>query len=46
MTDAKFVKRKRPKYTRAIILLLVLILIIYLFYNMESLLSVFFEAQE
>lgn len=46
MTDAKFVKRKKPNYTRAIILLIVLILIIFLFYNIETLLSGFFETQE
>jgi len=46
MTDAKFVKRKRPNYIRAIILLVILVLILFLFYNIETLLSGFFEIQE
>jgi len=46
MTDAKFVKRKRPNYIRAIILLVILLLILFLFYNIETLLSGFFEIQE
>ena len=46
MTEAKFVKRKRPNYIRAIILLVILILVILLFYNIESLLSGLFEIKE
>jgi len=46
MTDAKFVKRKRPNYIRAIILLAILVLILFLFFNIETLLSGFFEIQE
>lgn len=45
MTDAKFVKRKRPNYVRAIILLVILILIIFLFYNIETLLTGLFEIK-
>jgi hypothetical protein len=46
MTDAKFVKRKRPNYIKAIILLVILILVIFLFYNIETLLSGLFEIKE
>lgn len=46
MTDAKFVKRKKPNYVRAIILLVILILVIFLFYNIETILSGLFEIQE
>jgi len=46
MTDAKFVKRKRPNYVRAIILLVILILVIFLFYAIEPLLSGLFEIKE
>lgn len=45
MTDAKFVKRKRPNYVRAIILLVILILVIFLFYNIETLLTGLFEIK-
>ncbi len=46
MTDAKFVKRKRPNYVKAIILLVILILVIFLFYNIETLLSGLFDIKE
>ena len=46
MTDAKFVKRKKPNYVRALILVVILILVIFLFYNIETLLSGLFEIQE
>jgi hypothetical protein len=46
MTEAKFVKRKRPNYVRAIILLVILILVIFVFYNIETLLSGLFEIKE
>jgi len=45
MTDAKFVKRKRPNYVRAMILLVILILVIFLFYNIETLLTGLFEIK-
>ena len=46
MTEAKFVKRKKPNYVRAIILLVILILVIFLFYNVETLFSFLFEIKE
>jgi len=46
MTDTKFVKRKKPNYTRAIILLIILIIVLYLFFNVDGLLSGLFEVQE
>ena len=46
MTEAKFVKRKRPNYVRAIILLVILILVIFVFYNIETLFSFLFEIKE
>ncbi len=46
MTEAKFVKRKRPNYVRAIILLVILILVIFVFYNVETLFSFLFEIKE
>jgi len=46
MTDAKFIKRKRPNYIKALILLVILILVIFLFYNIETLLSGLFEIIE
>ncbi len=46
MTEAKFVKRKRPNYVRAIILLVILILVVFVFYNIETLLSFLFEVKE
>jgi len=46
MTDAKFVKRKRPNYVRALILAVILVLVIFLFYNIETILSGLFEINE
>ncbi len=46
MTDTKFVKRKKPNYIRALILVVILILVVFLFYNIETLLSGLFEIQE
>ncbi len=46
MTDTKFIKRKHPNYVRAIILVVILILVIFLFYNIETLFSGLFDIQE
>jgi len=46
MTDAKFIKRKKPNYKRAIILVIILIVILVLFYNMDALLSGLFDIKE
>ena len=46
MTEAKFVKRKKPNNVRAIILFVILILVIFLFYNIETLFSFLFEIKE
>jgi len=46
MTDAKFIKRKKPNYKRAIILVIVLIVILLLIYNMDALLSGLFDIKE
>jgi len=46
MTDAKFIKRKKPNYKRAIILVIVLIIILLLFYNVEALFTGLFEIKE
>ena len=45
MTETKFVKRKKPNYKRAIILLIILILVLYLFFNVDNLLSALFEVK-
>lgn len=46
MTDAKFIKRKRPNYKRAIILVIILIIILVIFYNVEALFTGLFEVKE
>ena len=46
MTDAKFIKLKKPNYKRAIILVIILIVILVLFYNMDTLLSGLFDIKE
>ena len=46
MTDTKFIKRKKPNYVRAIILVVILLLVIFLFYNIETLLSGLFDIKE
>lgn len=46
MSDTKFIKRKRPKYIKAIILVVILILVLFLFYNIETLISGLFTIQE
>lgn len=46
MTDTKFIKRKRPKYVRMIILLVILVLVMFLFYSIETILSGLFTIQE
>ncbi len=43
MKEAKFVKRKKPNYKRAIVLILVLLGVLYLFSNLESILSLFLK---
>lgn len=44
MTETKFVKRKKPNYIRAIVLLILLIIALFLFFNVDNLLSGLFEA--
>jgi len=44
MAATKFIKRKKPNYVRAIILIVILILVVFLFYNMETLISGFLEV--
>ncbi len=39
MKDSKFVKRKKPNYKRAIILVIVLAVVLYLFNNLERLME-------
>jgi len=46
MTDTKFVKRKKPNYIRALILIVILILVVFLFYNMDTILSGIFEMKD
>ena len=46
MSDTKFIKRKRPNYVKAIILVVILVLVIFLFYNIETLISGLFSFQE
>ena len=46
MAATKFVKRKKPNFKRAIILLLILILVLLLFYNMDNIISGFLEVKE
>ncbi|MGA9271172.1 MAG: hypothetical protein WBV45_11165 [Lutimonas sp.] len=46
MTETKFVKRKKPNYIRALILLILLIVALVLFFNVDSLLSGLFEVSD
>jgi len=46
MTETKFVKRKKPNIKRIIILLILLAIILFLFFNVDSLLSGLFEVRE
>lgn len=39
----RFKKRKKPNYKRAIILLLILLAIVYLWFNAESIIAQFFN---
>lgn len=46
MSDTKFIKRKRPNYKRVIILLVILVIIAFIFYNIETLLTGLFEVRD
>ena len=46
MSDPKFIKRKKPNVKRIIILLVILVVIAFIFYNIETLLSGLFEIKE
>jgi hypothetical protein len=46
MTETKFIKRKKPNIKRAVILLILLAIVIWLFFNVDNLLSGLFEVQE
>ncbi|UCE93815.1 MAG: hypothetical protein JSV73_00540 [Flavobacteriaceae bacterium] len=46
MTDTKFIKRKKPNYKRVIILLVILVIVAFIFYNIETLLSGLFEIRD
>ncbi len=46
MTETKFIKRKKPNIKRIVILLILLAIILFLFFNVDSLLSGLFEIQE
>lgn len=46
MTETKFIKRKKPNTKRIVILLILLAIIIFLFFNVDNLLSGLFEVQE
>ena len=43
MTDPKFIKRKKPNYKKALILLIVLIIALLLFYNIEAIMEGIFS---
>ncbi len=45
MEFKRFSKRKKPNFKRAIILLLLLALILYLWFNVEGLITGFFESK-
>lgn len=44
MTDPKFVKRKKPNYKKAILLFIILIVALFLFYNIEGILEGFYST--
>jgi len=46
METQRFKKRKQPNFKRAIILLIVLAVIIYLWFNAEGILTNLFEVKE
>ena len=46
MTETKFIKRKKPNIKRIIILLVLLAVILFLFFNVDNLLSGVFEVKE
>jgi len=46
MTETKFIKRKKPNIKRIIILLVLLAVILFLFFNVDNLLSGLFEVRE
>ncbi len=46
MTETKFIKRKKPNIKRIVILLILLAIILFLFFNVDTLLSGLFEVQE
>ena len=45
MTDPKFIKRKKPNYKRAIILVAILIIILFLFLNIDRLIEGLFVVK-
>lgn len=45
MALKRFKKQKRPNYKRSIILIILLLIILYVWFNAESLLAPFLEAK-
>ncbi|HKJ06891.1 MAG TPA: hypothetical protein VJ970_05445 [Flavobacteriaceae bacterium] len=45
MALKRFKKQKRPNYKRSIILIVLLLIIIYVWFNAEALLTPFFEVK-
>ena len=43
MTDPKFIKRKKPNYKKALFLLVILIIALFLFYNIEAIIEAIFS---
>jgi len=46
MANTRFQKRKKPNYKRGIILVILLLIIIFLWFNAEELISNLFEVKE
>lgn len=46
MTKTRFKKRKGPRYRRGIILVILLLIILFLWFNAEELISNLFEVKE
>ncbi len=42
MTGPKFIKRKKPNYKRSLILIIVLIIALIVFYNIEAIMEAIF----
>ena len=45
MENQRFIKRKKPNYKRGILLVIALLVIIFLWFNIEDIITRFFESK-